>query len=63
MAQTAMTIRVDKNPARQRLLGALYADRSHRPDLSLEEINEEIRADRRERRERKGRERIQAETI
>lgn len=38
--------------ARQGLLDLLFADKSDRPDLSLEEINEEIRAARRERRKR-----------
>ena len=36
----------------QALLDVLYADRSNRPDLTLDEINEEIRKARQERRER-----------
>lgn len=42
---------------RQRALEAfLSADRSERPEMTLEEINEEIRAARRERKERLERE-------
>ena len=42
---------------RQRVLEAfLSADRSERPEMTLEEINEEIRAARRERKERLARE-------
>ena len=57
------TIRTDEDPARERLLETLYADRSNRPDMSLDEINEEIRAARSERRQRIERERTQIETV
>lgn len=44
----------------KRALEALYsADRSNRPEMTLDEINEEIRAARRERKERLERERQQ----
>ena len=42
--------------ARQGLLDLLFADRSNRPDLTLDEINEEIRKARQERRKREERE-------
>ena len=52
------TIRADEDETRRRALEAFYsADRSDRPEMTLEEINEEIRAARRERKERLERER------
>ena len=52
------TISVGEDETRRRALEALlYADRSNRPEMTLEEINEEIRAARRERKERLERER------
>lgn len=53
-------IRAEEDPVRKRALEAFYsADRSDRPEMTLDEINEEIRAARRERRERLERERQQ----
>ena len=47
------TIRVDEDPVRQRALDAFYATpRENRPEMTLDEINEEIRKARQERRER-----------
>ena len=47
------TIRADEDSVAQRALEAFYtADRSDRPEMTLEEINEEIRAARRVRKER-----------
>ena len=47
------TISVSEDPVRRSALDAFYsADRSNRPEMSLDEINEEIRAARRERKER-----------
>ena len=47
------TISASEDPVRKRALDAFYsADRSNRPEMSLDEINEEIRAARRERKER-----------
>ena len=44
---------VEEDQTRKRALEAfLSADRSDRPELTLDEINEEIRAARRERKER-----------
>lgn len=51
------TISAKEDSARQGLLDLMFAERSNRPDLTLDEINEEIRAARRERREREERER------
>ena len=46
-------IRAEEDQAGKRALEAfLSADRSDRPEMTLEEINEEIRAARRERKER-----------
>lgn len=47
----------------QALLDMLYADRSNRPDLTLDEINEEIRKARQERRERMERERQEQQKV
>ena len=52
-------ISANDDAARQGLLELLYADRSNRPDLTLDEINEEIRQVRQERRERMERERME----
>ena len=50
----------EEDPVRKRALEAfLEADRSDRPEMTLEEINEEIRAARRERKERQERERME----
>ena len=50
-------ISAELNPTSQALLDMLYAtDRSDRPDLTMEEIDEEIRKARQERRERMERE-------
>ena len=46
----------DDNSARRALLELLHSDRSNRPEMTLDEINEEIRAARRERKERLARE-------
>ena len=47
------TISAEEDPVRKRALEAFYAaDRSNRPEMTLEEINEEIRAARRERKAR-----------
>ena len=45
------TINVEENQTRKRLLEALYAPHPETPELTLDEINEEIRAARRERKE------------
>ena len=45
-------IRVDEDPVRQRALDAFYAPRPDTPELTLDEINAEISAARKERRER-----------
>ena len=49
-------IRAEEDPVRKRAVEALYAPHPETPELTLEEINEEIRAARRERRERKQKE-------
>lgn len=46
------TISVSEDPIRRRALEALYSPHPETPELTLEEINEEIRAARRERKER-----------
>lgn len=47
------TISVNRDLVRERALKAFYSgDRSVRPEMTLDEINEEIRAARRERKER-----------
>ena len=46
------TIRVDEDPVRQRALDAFYAPHPDTPELTLDEINAEISAARKERRER-----------
>ena len=47
------TISANRDLVRERALEAFYSgDRSDRPEMTLEEINEEIRAARRERKER-----------
>lgn len=46
------TISVSEDPVRDRALQALFAPHPETPELTLEEINEEIRAARRERKER-----------
>ena len=45
------TIRADEDSVAQRALEALYAPHPETPEMTLEEINEEIRAARRERKE------------
>ena len=53
------TINAEENQTGKRALEAfLSADRSNRPEMTLEEINEEIRAARRERKERLEREKM-----
>ncbi len=53
------TISAEDNQTGKRALEAfLSADRSNRPEMTLEEINEEIRAARRERKERLEREKM-----
>ena len=53
------TISAEENQTGKRALEAfLSADRSNRPEMTLEEINEEIRAARRERKERLEREKM-----
>ena len=46
----------EEDPARQALLDALYAPHPETPELTMEEIDEEIRKARQERRERMERE-------
>ena len=47
------TISASEAPTRKRALDTFYAaDRSNRPELTIDEINEEIRAARREHKER-----------
>ena len=50
------TINVEENQTRKRLLEALYAPHPETPELTLEEINAEIKAARKERKERLERE-------
>jgi addiction module RelB/DinJ family antitoxin len=50
-------INADVSDAGKRLLDALYAPHPETPELTLDEINEEIRKARQERREREERER------
>ena len=48
------TIRVDEDPVRQRALDAFYSTpRENRPEMTLDEINQEIAAARAERKARK----------
>ena len=53
----------EEDLTRRRALEALYAPHPETPELTLEEINEEIRKARQERRERLERERQQKESI
>jgi len=46
------TINVEENQTRKRLLEALYAPHPETPELTLDEINAEIKAARKERKER-----------
>ena len=56
------TISAEEDSVRKRALEAfLHADRSDRPEMTLEEINAEISAARRERKERLERERQQSQ--
>ena len=48
----------DEDPVRQSLLDALYAPHPDTPELTMEEINEEIRKARQERRERQGQQKV-----
>jgi len=50
------TINVEENQTRKRLLEALYAPHPETPELTLDEINAEIKAARKERKERLERE-------
>lgn len=50
------TINVEENQTRKRLLEALYAPHPETPELTLDEINAEIKAARKERKERLARE-------